>query len=131
MLHARGQRHRIATGVALNTLGLAGGAAGVNRVADGRRVQPLALHLGLHVLAAQRAPQMVAAFDNFHQGQVPVGQQHGLGLVAGQADRFVQQRLVGHHLAAARTGICADDELGRGVFNARSQRTAGKTAKHH
>ncbi len=52
-------------------------------------------------------------------------------LVAGQSNGFVQQRLVGHHLAATGARIGAHDGHGRRVFDAAGQRMAGKATKHH
>jgi len=48
-----------------------------------------------------------------------------------ELDRLVQQRLVRHHLAAARAGICADHHLRRGVLDARGERVRGEAAEHH
>ena len=74
---------------------------------------------------------MVPSGHDVHGRELAVCQQDCLGFVAGQRDGGVQQRLVGHHFAAARTGVGADDQRGLRVFNARGQRTRGKTAKDH
>ena len=131
VFHARGQGHGIAAGVALHTLGLAGGAAGVDGVADGRGVQPFAGYLRLHEFGAQVMPQQITARHQRHRRQLAVHQQHGLGLVAGQTNGLVKQRLVRNHLAAARTRIGTDDHARRCVFYAGGQRATRKPAEHH
>jgi len=74
---------------------------------------------------------MVAPPHQFHRHQFAVDQQHGSGFVRGQANGLVQQRLVGHGLATTRTRVGTDDDLGRGVFDARGQRAGGKAAENH
>ena len=131
MLHAGRQGHGITAGIALHALGLAGGAAGVQRVAGVGGLQPDAGNHRGGALFAQGAPQIIPPGDDVHGRKLAVCQQNRLRFVAGQRDGGVQQRLVGHHFAAARTGVGADDQRGLRVFNARSQRTRGKTAEHH
>ena len=75
--------------------------------------------------------QMVATRYQFHSSEAPVVQQHRRRLVGRQADRLVQQRLVRHHLAAARARVGADDHLRLRVLDARGQRAAGEAAEHH
>ena len=75
MLHARGQRHGVAAGIALHALGLAGGAAGVERVADVRGIDPLAIDHGVEVLLPQSSPQVITPGHQFHGDQLAVHQQ--------------------------------------------------------
>ena len=131
VLHRRRQCHGVAAGVALHAFGLAGGAAGVQRVAGVRGVHPFAGHLGIQVFFALGAPQTVATSYQIHSRQATIDQQHRIGLVLRQVDGFVQQRLVGHRLAAARTGVGTDDDLGFGVVDACGQRARRKAAEHH
>ena len=129
--HAGRQRHGVAARVALHALGLAGGAAGVQGVAGLRGVHPDARHLRIHVPRAQCRPVVVAARAHGGGREAPVHQQHGRGLVGRQFDGLVQQRLVGHHLAAARARIGAHDHRGLGVLDARSQRRRREPTEHH
>ena len=121
MLHAGSQRHGVAAGVALHALGLAGGAAGVQRVAGVRGLHPFARHAGVQMLFAQAGPVVVAPGLPVHGGEPPVDHQHSGRLVGRQGNGFVQQGLVRHHLAAARTGIGTDHHHGLCVFNAGRQ----------
>jgi hypothetical protein len=41
------------------------------------------------------------------------------------------ERFVGHALAATRTGVRTDDDLGRSVFDAGGQGVRGETTEHH
>jgi hypothetical protein len=116
-----GQGHGVAAGVALHALGLAGGAAGVEDVAGVGAVDPLAGHLGVHVLRARSGVVHVAAGHGRRQvGQAAVDHQH-LGRLVRPGNGLVEQVLVGHGLAAAHAGVGADDDLGRGVFDAAGQ----------
>ena len=131
MLHAGSQRHGVTAGVALHAFGLAGGAAGVQRVAGVGGLQP---DTGNHrggALFAQGAPEMVAPGHDVHGRELAVCEQDSLRFVAGQRNRRVEQRLVGDDFAATRTGVGADYQRGLGVFDARGQRTRGETAKHY
>ena len=60
---------------------------------------------------------MVAPRHQIHGAQAAVHHQHGSRFVAGMGDRFVQQRLVGHDLTAARSGIGTHDHSGLSIFN--------------
>ena len=131
MLHAGGQRHGVTAAVALHALGLAGGAAGVQRVTGVGGFQPDAGNHRGGALFAQSAPEMVPPGNDIHGGELAVCQQDRLRFVAGQRDGGVEQRLVGHDFAAARTGVGADDQRGLRIFDARGQRARGETAKHH
>ena len=130
MFHARGQRHGITAGVALHAFGVARGAAGVQRVAGVGGVHPLARHHGVHVFVPQGAPHLVASSLQIHRNQASINQQNRRWLVAGQANGLIQQGLVRHRFAAPRAGIGTHHHRGRGIFNARGQRTGGKAAKH-
>ena len=48
-----------------------------------------------------------------------------------QRDGFVQQRLIGHQFAAARTRVRTDDQPRRSVVNACGQSMRGKATKYH
>ena len=74
---------------------------------------------------------MVTPGHKRHGRQATVNQQHGARLVAGQADGLIEQRLVRQRLAPARAPVSAHNHLGLGILDARRQRAAGKTAKHH
>ena len=131
MLHAGRQSHGIAARVALHALGLARGARGVERVADVLAVHPFAGHLGVEVLLTQSRVIMVAPRHSLERCQTTVDHEHGRRLVLAEGNGFVQQRFVRHHLAATRTRVRADDQLGCGVLDARGQGVRRKTAKHH
>jgi hypothetical protein len=119
VLHARGQRHGVAARVALHALGLARGAAGVERVARVRGLDPDAGHAGVQVLRAQVGPVMVAPWLALHGHKAAIDEQHGSRFVARLRDGLVEQGLVGHDLAAARTRVRADHEHGLGILYAR------------
>ena len=72
VFHAGCQRHHIPGSVALHTFGLAGGAAGVDGVADVGGLHRLARHLRVKVLLAQLGPQMVAAGHQVHGRELSV-----------------------------------------------------------
>ena len=131
VLHAGGQRHGIATGVALHALGLTRRAAGVQGVTRVGGVKPLAIHHGVEVLLTQRPPQVITPSRQGHASELAIHQQHRVGLMTGQADGLVQQRLVFDHLATARTCISTDDQPRRGILNARGQRARREAAKNH
>ena len=131
MLHAGGQGHRIAAGVALHTLGLAGGARGVQGVADVAALYPHAGHLGVQLRLTQGSVVVVTSGHHGEGTQATVDHQYRGRFVLAKLNGLVQQRFVGHHFAPARTRIGTDDELGRGVFYARRQRMRRKPAKHH
>ncbi|MPM59419.1 hypothetical protein SDC9_106261 [bioreactor metagenome] len=83
------------------------------------------------MLAAQRRPVTVATGAHVGRSQTAIHQQHGLRLVGGQLDGLVQQRLVGHDLAAARARVGRHDHGRLGILDARGQRGRRKTAEHH
>ena len=56
-------------------------------------------YLGVHVLGAERGVIMVTASDRLVRHQLAVHDEHAGGLVGGQRQRFIQQRLVGHAFA--------------------------------
>ena len=74
--HAGGQRHGVAAGVALHALGPPGRAAGIERVARVRGIDPGAGHLRGQVPLAQRRIVLVATRRALHQAQAAVDQQH-------------------------------------------------------
>ena len=131
VLHARGQGHSVAAGIALHPLGLAGGAAGIERVTWMCSVKPLTWHLGTLVGGMPSGKVFVAAGFATEWGQTTVDHQHFGGLVLRQPNGFVQQGFVGHDLATTAARVGADDEHRRGVVNAVSQAAAGKTTEHH
>ena len=132
VLHRRGQRDRVAAGVALHALRLAGGARGVQDVGGLARLQPDAGHAGIHVLRAQRRVIDIAAGGAREVLLQPaIDHEHLFRRVLGQRAGLVQQMLVGHDLAAAHAGLGRYDHLGSGVIDARGQRTGGETAEHH
>ena len=131
VLHAGGQRHGVAPGIALNALGLAGGARGVEDVAGVCGLDPHTRHLCIHVLGAQGGIVVVSARDCLVRHQFAVHNEHAMRLVGGQRQCFVQQRLVGHALTRARTGLCRNHHRGLRVIDARGQGVRSKTTKHH
>ncbi len=130
-LHGRGECDRVAAGVALHALGLAGGAAGVEDVARLGALEPRAGHLIVEVRVAQRRVVHVAAGNPGHRCQPAVDEQHRGGRRLRQADRLVEQALVGHGLAAARARVRAHDHLRRRVVDACGEAHRGEPAEHH
>ena len=132
MPHRGGQRHGVATGVALHALRLAGGAGGVQDVGRMRGLDPGDRHLGVHVLLAQHGVVEITAFNDGHGlVEAAIDDQHLLRRHLRQAQRFVHQVLVGHRLAAAHAGVRRDHDLWLGVVDAGGERTGGEAAKHH
>ena len=109
VLHARGERDRVAAGVALDALRPAGGAAGVERVARMRRIEPGARHDDVEMVLAPRRVVLVASGDALHRRQAAIDEQHFRRAVPGKPDRLVEQRLVGDDLAGAAARVGADD----------------------
>ncbi|MCY1222413.1 hypothetical protein D9M72_345060 [compost metagenome] len=131
VFHRSGQRHRVAAGIALHALGLAGGAGGVEHVRRLARFQPHTRHVHAGHALAPGGIVLIAALGTGHLRQLPVHQQHLLGLVRREPDGLVQQRLVGHHFAGARAGVGADHHARPGILDARGQADRGKAAEHH
>ncbi len=132
VLHRRRQRHGIAAGVALHALGLAGRARGVEDVGRLGGFHPVAGHVGVHVLGAQRGVIDVASRDLVEAlVEAAVDHQHLVGLGLRELDGLVEQMFVGHGLAAAHAGIRRNDELRLGIVDARRQRSGSEAAEHH
>ena len=132
VLHRGGQRHGIAADIALHTLGLTGGARGVEDVRRRVRFQPCHRHVGVEVLLAQGLPVDVTTLDLRELGvEAAVHEQHMGRLDARECDRFVEQRLVAHHLARAHAGVGADDQLRRGVVDAGGEAVRREATEHH
>ena len=96
-----------------------------------RRIQPDARHACIHVLLTQSGVVVITCWHAGERGQTAIHHQHRRRFVLAERYGFVQQGFVGHHLAAARTGIGADDEHRGCVVNARGQGMRGETAEHH
>ncbi|GAP38382.1 hypothetical protein ISF6_4840 [Piscinibacter sakaiensis] len=131
MADAGRQRHGVAAHVALHALGAAGGAAGVERVADRVGREPGAGDGDASQALAQRRVVHVAALDARHRGQAPVHQQHPRRLVPRQRDRLVEQRLVGHDLARAAAGVGTDHHHRLGIVDPAGEAVARETAEDH
>ena len=131
VLHGRRERDRVAADVALHALGPARRARGVQDVAGLVRLEPGDRHLGVEVLRAQRRVVLVAPRDRLERCELAVDHQHLAGLVRRQPDRLVQERLVGHHLAAARAAVGADDQRRRGVLDPAREADRREAAEDH
>ena len=130
VLHAGRQGHRVAADVALHALRPAGGAAGVERVARLVRFEPDARYLCPEVTLAQNRVIDIALRRHWHRAQAAVDHQHPGRLVFRQANGFVKQGLVRHHLARAAAGIGTDDHSRLGIVDAAGQADAGEASKH-
>ena len=130
-LHRLGQRHCIAADVALHALGLAGGAGGIEDVRTVGGVEPGDRHLRIDVSCARRGVIDIAPGHGLHRRHAAIDDQCMRRFVFRQLHRFVQQRLVGNHLAAARPRIGRDDQHRLGVIDARGKTVRRKTTEDH
>ena len=80
---------------------------------------------------AQRGVVQVAPRHRLEGRQPTVEHHHGGRRGLAQAQGPVQQRLVRHDLARARTAVGAHDHLGRGIVDALRQVDRGEAAEHH
>ena len=80
---------------------------------------------------AQRGVVQVSPRHRLEGRQPSVEHHHGGRRGLAQAQGPVQQRLVGHDLARARTAVGAHDHLGRGIVDALRQVDRGEAAEHH
>ena len=93
--HRRRERDRVAAGVALHALRLAGRARRVEDVRRLGRLEPLAGHLRIHVAGPQRRVVEVAAGDDRHRRiEAAVDDDDPLRRMRGEPDRLVDQVLV-------------------------------------
>ena len=129
--HRRGERHRIATGIALHTLGLARGARRVQDVRRLRSLEPHAGHLRALVLSGEpRIVQIAAGHSRHRRVELAVDDDHLAGRMLRQPERFVDEVLVRGGLAAAHAGISGDHDLRPRVVDARGKARRGEAAEH-
>jgi hypothetical protein len=84
------------------------------------------------VLRAQRRVVEVAPGDDVHVAIEPaVDDDDARRRVLREADRFVDQVLVGHRLAAAHAGIRGDHDLRLRIVDPRGEAGRGKAAENH
>ena len=74
---------------------------------------------------------MVAARDQARLELRPLQDHAGFGLVLGQRDRLVEQRLIRNDAARLDAAARREDELGLGVVDAGRQLTRREAAEHH
>ncbi len=132
VLHGHGQRHRVATHVALHALGLSGGAGGVEDVAGFVGFQPRHRHVNTFAFRSQRVEIHIAPGCQ-RQGRIElaVDHEHMRRRELRFCQRRIDQRLVGNHLAAAHAGIGANQHGRFGIVDAQGQVVRGKTTEHH
>ena len=109
---------------ALGTAGRARGVEDVERVGGGDRNAVVGRGGGFCVQQV-----VVAVGGEFGAGGVSLEDQAGVGLVRGERDRGVQQRLVFHHAAWLEAAGGGDDDLGLGVGDAGREFGGGETAE--
>ena len=131
VLHARGQRHRIAAGVALHALGLAGGAAGVERVARVRGIDPDAGHDGVQVLLAQRRVVGVAAGHALERREAAIDHQHLRRLVRARRIASSSRPLYGTTLPLRLPASALTITVGSASSMRLARLAAGEAAEHH
>ncbi len=131
VLHRRGQRHRVAAGIALDSLGLPCRARRIERIAGRRGLDPGARNCSIEVLLAQHCVVDVAIGHAIERSEAPVDHQHTRRLVPCQAYGFVKQWLVGHDLAASASRIRTDNHRGLGVVDPAGQAMARESTEDH
>jgi hypothetical protein len=84
------------------------------------------------VRRAQRRVVEVTSADNAHRRiETAIDDDHLRRRELRQANRLVDQVLVGDRLAAAHPGVGRHHHLGLGVVDARREARCGKAAEHH
>ena len=134
VLHRPLQRDHVAAIVAHHALGPAGGARRIENVERIGRRDRHAVERRAGVdqrVIAHRRPVAVAAFDQFCFRLRALQDQAGIGLVLGEIDRLVEQRLVGDDASGLEAAACREDDLRLGVVDTGGELARGKTAEHH
>ena len=134
ILHRPLQRDHVAAIVAHHALGPAGGARRIENVERIGRRDRHAVERRARVdqrMIAHRRPVAVAAVDQFRFRLRALQDQAGVGLVLGEIDRLVEQRLIGDDTAGLDAAACREDHFRLGVVDPRRQFARGKTAEHH
>ncbi len=82
-------------------------------------------------VVAHLRPVAVAAFDQRRLRLRPLQDETSLGLVLGERDRLVKQRLVMHDAAGLEPAAGGENDFWRGVVDPRRQFARGEAAEHH
>ena len=129
--HRRRQRDRVAAGVALHALGLAGRARRVEDVRGLGGLEPFAGHARTRVLGVRGGEIDVARrLHRESRIEAAVDQDDVPRRMPRDAQRLVDQRLVGNRPAAAHAGVGGEQQRRARIVDARREARRREAAEH-